>query len=287
MTIRLRCAECRRKLKVVDEALGKKVQCPACGARFIGKIEPTSPPAVKSQPDRPLAAVPLAAPVAPPPPETPADDDIFSELSAFSTPSAEEAPPVQETPEAKPDGALFPNLELDHSPAEVRDAEVEAVEPEVIDESVEPLPVEDETGLEEIEEVVADEALPELPEEEVIEEAFEEEPWATPPAEKGKKPSRSAIEDEGVEPLMMEEEPIGDLTEAVEEMDAVDVREEAEEGIEPEIVDEGESAEETKPRSKKKKSRGMLYVWLAIAFVLLLGCASGGYALYLYVNGQL
>lgn len=43
MTIRLKCAECQRSLKVPDEALGKKVQCPACGARFIGHIE-SSPP---------------------------------------------------------------------------------------------------------------------------------------------------------------------------------------------------------------------------------------------------
>jgi DNA-directed RNA polymerase subunit RPC12/RpoP len=45
MTIRLRCAECKRKLKVPDEALGKKVQCPACGARFIGRIEARPPAA--------------------------------------------------------------------------------------------------------------------------------------------------------------------------------------------------------------------------------------------------
>jgi DNA-directed RNA polymerase subunit RPC12/RpoP len=43
MTIRLKCAECQRNLKVPDEALGKKVQCPACGARFIGHID-SSPP---------------------------------------------------------------------------------------------------------------------------------------------------------------------------------------------------------------------------------------------------
>jgi DNA-directed RNA polymerase subunit RPC12/RpoP len=43
MTIRLNCAECRRKLKVPDEALGKKVQCPVCGARFLGRIEPDAP----------------------------------------------------------------------------------------------------------------------------------------------------------------------------------------------------------------------------------------------------
>lgn len=44
MTIRLKCAECQRNLKVPDEALGKKVQCPACGARFIGHIDSSSPP---------------------------------------------------------------------------------------------------------------------------------------------------------------------------------------------------------------------------------------------------
>src|SRR5690348_13775555 len=42
--IRLTCTECKQSLKVPEGALGKKVQCPACGARFIGRLDP-SPPA--------------------------------------------------------------------------------------------------------------------------------------------------------------------------------------------------------------------------------------------------
>lgn len=64
MTIRLTCAECQRKLKVPDEALGKKVQCPVCGARFLGRLEPTP----RSEPapfpnlalDEPAALEPIA-----------------------------------------------------------------------------------------------------------------------------------------------------------------------------------------------------------------------------------
>ena len=62
MTIRLKCAECRRSLKVPDEALGKKVQCPACGARFIGHIEssPPSAPFPDLALEEPAALKPIA-----------------------------------------------------------------------------------------------------------------------------------------------------------------------------------------------------------------------------------
>ena len=194
MTIRLRCAECQRKLKVPDEALGKKVQCPACGARFIGRLDadPPPPPAPASAPSKPAAS--------------------------------------------------FPNLQLEEP------SPLEAIEPLAGDEPV-------------VEELV--------------------------PVDEAEVTAAAEPEDEGVDPIVMEDEPIVDLPEAVEEIEAVDVVDEAEEEIEPEIVDEEESDEEAKPRPKKKKSRSMLYVWVAIGFVLLLGCAGGGYAVYLYINGTL
>lgn len=43
MTILLKCAECQQSLTVSEEALGKKVQCPACGASFIGRIDESLP----------------------------------------------------------------------------------------------------------------------------------------------------------------------------------------------------------------------------------------------------
>jgi DNA-directed RNA polymerase subunit RPC12/RpoP len=201
MTIRLRCAECQRKLKVPDEALGKKVQCPVCGARFIGRLE----------------ANPSQEPVVPEP-----------------------------VPASSP-AASFPNLQLEEP------SSLEAIEPLASDE-----PIMEETVLEELFAVDAAEAT-----------------------------QAAAPEDEGVEPIVMEEEPIVDLSEAVEESEAIDVVDEAEEGIDPEIVDEEESAEEEKPKAKKKKSRAMLFVGLAVGFVLLLGCVGGGYAVYSYINGTL
>ena len=195
MTIRIMCVKCQRKLKVPDEALGKKVQCPACGARFLGRLDVTPPPPMVSEP----------------------------------------AP-------AKPTAAPFLNLQLEEP------TPLEAIEPLTIDEPI--------------------------LEEPILEDEVEVTEAATP-------------EDESVEPLVLEDEPIEDLSEVVDETDAIEEVDEAEEGIEPEIVDEEESAEEAKPRSKKKKSRGMLFVWLAIGLVLLLGCAGGGYAVYLYANGKL
>lgn len=194
MTIRLRCAECQRKLKVPDEALGKKVQCPACGARFTGRLDTNSPP----------------------------------QKRVIAKPASASAP-------AKPQASL-PDLQLEAP------SSIEAVE-SVRDETI----AQDEM---EVTEAVAP-------------------------------------EDEGVEPIEMEDESIVDLPEPLEETDAVDAVDEGEEGIEPEIVDEEESDEEPKPKKKKKKSGSTLFVWLVVGFVLLLAFAGGGYALYLYVNGQL
>lgn len=95
--------------------------------------------------------------------------------------------------------------------------------------------------------------------------------------------------DEGVEPIVMEDESVLDFSEAAEEPAAIDGFEEIaeiEEGIDPEIVDEVET-EEAKPRPKKPKSRTSLYVWLAIGILLLLGCLAGAYAVYRYMNGTL
>lgn len=95
MTIRLRCAECQRKLKVPDEALGKTVQCPVCGARFLGHLE-GSPP---------LPLVP--------------QEPVLEEMAPV--------PPRMEPPHAL---SHFPSLELEE-PAAI---EADAVAPIVLDE---------------------------------------------------------------------------------------------------------------------------------------------------------
>lgn len=254
MTIRLRCAECQRKLKVPDEALGKKVQCPACGARFIGRLEPTPPPA-KPQNGAALDDIPLASPVdvsEPPPiatpPHTSATDDLFAELGAAFPLSVEETPARKEPAEPNRANSLLPNLELDHSPEEVGEAEIEPLEPEEVIEDAEPIAVED--GVSEIaEEAAAVEELPELPMEEVIEEAFEEETWTAPPSGKGKKPSPSDFDD-------------------IEE-------------VEEEEADGGRS----KNAKRKKSGKGLVLVIVAVLCLLLGGGGAAAYFAYQWFLG--
>lgn len=189
MTIRLRCAECQRKLKVPDEALGKKVQCPACGARFIGRLDANAaPPAAPQQP-------------------------------AVKEPTL--VPPSVERP-----AAPFPNFQLEDAAA------IEEIEPIADNE-----PVGDETEVRE----------------------------ALPP------------EEEGVEPIVMEEGLFQDLGQTADEAEAVDVVEEIEEGTEPEVVEEDDE-----PPTKKKKSQGMLYLLIALGVVLLLACGGLGAAALLF-----
>ncbi len=101
MTIRLKCPECQQKLKVADEALGKKVQCPVCGARFVGRIE-SSPSPASPVGDRP-AAVPedIDAPTASAAEESGENaavvDLLFSDVASLHL---EEAIPPAESPPA-------------------------------------------------------------------------------------------------------------------------------------------------------------------------------------------
>jgi DNA-directed RNA polymerase subunit RPC12/RpoP len=147
MTVRLRCAECQRKLKVPDEAIGKKVQCPACGARFIGRLDGEASPASPTSPP-PLQQPPLEM-MASSPPEEPS-------LAPTAPPEPTVGPPS------------LPNLELeepltDAEPAAIEAVEaVEAVEPAVVEEAateaVDPIVVEDETT-EAVEPVVVEETV--------------------------------------------------------------------------------------------------------------------------------
>lgn len=88
MTIRLKCAECQRKLKVPDEALGKKVECPACGARFIGRIDADAPTAPSSQrngnPSSPFPDLALDKP----------DDPVMDVTDAVDESAAVEEPEI-------------------------------------------------------------------------------------------------------------------------------------------------------------------------------------------------
>lgn len=118
MTIRLRCAACNRKLKVPDEALGKKVQCPMCGARFIGRQEASPPAETPSHAESPI--------------EVPVIDALFAEMGASAPLSAAEGaePPL-------------PRMELEETAAKAKSADLEPLEPEVLDEE-EPVSLEEE-----------------------------------------------------------------------------------------------------------------------------------------------
>src|SRR5262245_19322594 len=115
MTIRLRCAECRRKLKVPDAARGRKVQCPVCGARFRESGSPSAPPT--------------------PPAETEPIDALFADTtpSAFSIPEDPAAPEEITIPAAPaPASPSNPNLELEQPPTEAEAAEFEPLVPEEV-----------------------------------------------------------------------------------------------------------------------------------------------------------
>jgi DNA-directed RNA polymerase subunit RPC12/RpoP len=155
MTIRLKCAECQRKLKVPDEALGKKVQCPVCGARFIGRLDANA-----------------AAPAAPPPSEV--------KQPALAP------PPVEQPPASFPsfqleDTTAFEPIEpvaVNESAAGDETEVMEALPPD--EEGVEPIVMEDETEAADVVEEVADEADEEVIEEDAVVEEDE------PPAQKKK-----------------------------------------------------------------------------------------------------
>jgi hypothetical protein len=55
------CPSCHRKLQVPENLIGQDVQCPTCGATFVGAVGgsvPSPAPAVQSQPGRPAPAPP-------------------------------------------------------------------------------------------------------------------------------------------------------------------------------------------------------------------------------------
>jgi len=226
MTIRLHCMECQRKLKVPDEALGKKVQCPVCGARFIGRIESTPPPVAADPPTE----IPLVRPPAEMTPsasaEVPAStlaladaplvDSIFAEMTSplvdeTIAASASPLPPI--TPLTS-----LPDPSREDALMEAEAAENEPLEPVVMDAAVAEM-IEHEAGIEFVEEAVEDASAAEVVEEAVeeemvVEEAVEEEevevldaaddePMRTPKGSlKSKKPARRNAE----EPEVVEED---------------------------------------------------------------------------------
>lgn len=234
MTIRLRCAECRRKLKVPDAARGRRVQCPVCGALFR---EGTSPPV--ETPLAPAQVEPLAA-VEPEVVEVPASSEADLIEAAF----AEMMASAPDTPE-QADSSPIPNLELEAPAAETEDAGFEALgteegteEPVVVDEAVEEEIAE---ITEETEEpVVVDEAveeeIAEITEEAVTEDAVEV--------------VDDAEGEEALASLGNQEE--GELV-GLDELDGLN---ELDEGAE--VVEEAEPEDEEEKRPKKKKKGGFL-----------------------------
>jgi len=267
MTIRFRCAECRRKLKVPDEALGKKVQCPVCGARFIGRTEPSPPPVNESPPDHAHAE---AAPVAAREPAAPAEasnevpliDTLFSEMASSSplTPEESGIPREVELPPSSPFEPKPPvppplNLELDEPPAEVETAGVEPLEPEVVEDEVP-----------------------------VIEEAVAEEPAVLDAAEVSETVEEA---EDGLDPV----EVVDDAGE--EEVHTPTVRTKKDEPVEAdaeeaEVAEEAEPDEQEKKQPKKKKKRGLLCGCLAgVGLVMLLGCGGLGFVGYRFFSGSI
>jgi hypothetical protein len=263
MTIRLRCAECKRKLKVPDEALGKKVQCPQCGARFIGTIElpPAEPqpsipkengaPAPLAEAEGERVAVPAATPVERPlaeigpapeaaPDETPLIDTLFTEIAEHRLPDVTLPP---ESPPSSAPPSPFLNLELEESPAQAEPAEEQLEDMVILDDTNVPEPVM--LGDASVEPLAALEEEPV----EVVEEVDDEE-VKTP--EVGRKPQRS---------------------EPVEEEEAEEIEE----------LEEVEEVPVSRRRQTPKKSRkGLLIGLLLGGLALLAGCAGVGYAVYRY-----
>jgi DNA-directed RNA polymerase subunit RPC12/RpoP len=255
MTIRLRCVACHRKLKVPDEALGKKVQCPECGARFIGRIEPSPPPVVETTPEQPRTeTTPAAAETASD--ETPLLDALFAEMatSAPLTPEESGIPREVSLPAAPPVAPSPLNLELDEPPVEDESAGVESLEPEVVEEET------------------------------VIEEAVEEEPPILDAAEVSEAVESAADDLDSVEVV----EDAGEeevLTPTVTEEEEEPAELEAEEA---EITEEAEPEEEETKQPKKKKKRGLLCGCLAgVGLVLLLGCGGLGVFGFRYYRGSI
>jgi hypothetical protein len=108
MTIRLTCTECKKSLKVPEAALDKKVQCPACGARFIARPD-ADPPAETGF--SPLPNLELDEPPrkAAPPEKEPAEPVVLDEVEVVEV--AEE--PIRRA----------------RRPARLREDEPEEVEP--------------------------------------------------------------------------------------------------------------------------------------------------------------
>ncbi|HEY7424397.1 MAG TPA: hypothetical protein VH682_09235 [Gemmataceae bacterium] len=151
MTIRLHCAECRRKLKVPDAARGRRVQCPVCGARFR---ESGSPLVADRQNAGPTADAGTngGTGVSPVKPETALIDALFADAtsSSFSIPEDPAAPeeitiPAPPPPPPAPASPSIPDLELEEPQAEAEAAEFEPLvskeegteEPTLVEEAIE------------------------------------------------------------------------------------------------------------------------------------------------------
>jgi hypothetical protein len=186
MTIRLTCTGCKRPLKLPDTAAGKKIQCPACAARFFAPAAAPAPApapaAVPKTENGPAPAGPTQraptppAPAQPPRAQTPPAPPPASAAAGVVRQAAPPAAPPPAKEPAPPPG--FPRLELDEEPA-VADpveavepplaepVEAEAVEAEPVDaELVDAIPTADEVP--EAEEIAPVEVVPEA---EAVEEA--------------------------------------------------------------------------------------------------------------------
>jgi hypothetical protein len=68
MSVRLICPECKKQLKIPETAVGKKIQCPLCSARFIAEAAveavPAAPPVATPAPPQPPPAAPTPPPAA-------------------------------------------------------------------------------------------------------------------------------------------------------------------------------------------------------------------------------
>ncbi len=231
MTIRLRCAECRRKLKVPDAARGRRVQCPVCGARFreSGSLSTPPPDEASRTPPRNEMSTAVEAEALSKPAHSEEDviDALFAEMASSS----------EDTPEQAAVSS-FPNLELEAPPAESEEA------------GFEPLGAEEGE-----EEMVVEEAIEE---EAVVEEAVEEEAVEiTEEAESvdaAEVPEDANSEEAAAAALLDGEETELDGLDELEGLDGLDE--------EAEVVEEAESEDEEEKRPKKKDKKNFLsFLW--------------------------
>jgi hypothetical protein len=96
MPVILDCPNCPRKLRVPDELLGTRVQCPSCGTAFQA---PAGPPPLPDQPP-PIPGSPTEASAGPPPAPEPPVKLALEEERTTREPRA--AVPIGKTPGEAP-----------------------------------------------------------------------------------------------------------------------------------------------------------------------------------------